>query len=78
MGTPVAWEPSAWNTKGEAGPLQRTPELAALIQQIISQPGWNSGNALALIITGTGERVAESFDGDSSGAPNLLIQFVTN
>ncbi len=53
----VGWAPAPWSTVGEAGLDQRTPNLAAVIQEIIGG-GWASGNALALIITGTGERVA--------------------
>ena len=46
-----------------------------VIQEIVSQPGWASGNALALIVTGTGERVAESRDGAPEGAPLLHIEY---
>ncbi|MBD2355861.1 carboxypeptidase regulatory-like domain-containing protein [Tolypothrix sp. FACHB-123] len=64
-----------WNTMGAAGVDQRTPNLAAVIQEIVNRPGWSSGNALATIISGTGERVAESFDGDRLGAPLLHVEF---
>ncbi len=69
----VAWSPPAWNTLDEAGPNQRTPDLSVLIQAIIDGPGWASGNALALIVTGTGRRTADAFDGGF--APVLHVEF---
>ena len=76
--TLVSW-PSVppWSTVGEAGADQLTPDIAAVIQEIVDRPGWSSGNSLVLIITGTGERVAESFDGDPDGAALLHIEFNT-
>ena len=71
----TGWEPPAWNAIGEAGPDQRTPNLASIIQEIVDRPGWQTGNALALIVTGSGVRTAESYDGDSSGAPLLHIEY---
>jgi hypothetical protein len=58
----VAWAPGAW-TVGQAGPGQRTPDLAPVLQEIVDGPGWASGNALVLIVTGSGRRAADSFEG---------------
>lgn len=58
----VAWAPAAW-TVGQAGPGQRTPDLAPVLQEIVDGPGWASGNALVLIVTGSGQRAADSFEG---------------
>lgn len=69
----VPWNPPAWNKTGQAGPDQRTADIAAVIQEIVERPGWRSGNALTLLFTGTGRRVAESFEGDPAGAPLLHI-----
>jgi hypothetical protein len=71
----VPWSPVPWLTVGEAGPDQRTPDLSAIIQAIVDRPGWSNGNALAVLITGTGERVAEAFDGDSNAAPLLHVRY---
>jgi myo-inositol-hexaphosphate 3-phosphohydrolase len=65
----VPWAAPPWTVVGEAGVNQRTPDLSAVLQEIFDRPGWTSGNALALIITGTGRRVAESFD---AGRPPIL------
>jgi predicted phosphodiesterase len=71
----VPWNPDAWPTVGAAGTAQRTPDLAAVIQRIVGRPGWTSGNALALIVTGTGHRVAVAFDGVSAAAPLLHVEY---
>lgn len=63
----------AWSTIGEAGSDQRTPNLSSIIQEIVNRSGWSSGNSLAIIVDGTGERTAESYDGSSSAAPLLTI-----
>ncbi len=68
----VAWSPAAWPAAHEAGLDQRTPDIASVIQEIVNRPGWSSGHSLAVIISGTGERTAESFDGAQSAAAPLL------
>jgi VCBS repeat-containing protein len=72
----VAWSPVAWNTRGEAGVDQQTPDISRVIQEIVDRPGWVPNNSLAIIITGTGERVAESYNGDQAAAPLLHIEFL--
>jgi hypothetical protein len=71
----VAWSPEAWSVVGESGALQRTPDLAAVIQEVVDRPDWQSGNALAILIEGSGRRVAESYDGDAAAAPLLHIEY---
>jgi hypothetical protein len=73
----VSWSPVPWTTVGEAGPDQRTPDITSVVQEIVKRPGWSSGNALVIIITGTGERVAESYDGDQAAAPLLHVVYNT-
>jgi hypothetical protein len=75
-GQNVAWDPAPWNTRGEAGPAQQTPDLSFIIDEIINQTGWVSGNAVVVIITGTGTRTAESFNGTTP--PILHIEYQTN
>jgi hypothetical protein len=72
----VSWTPPAWPSRNVAGPDQRTPNLAALVQEIVNRPGWQSGNALVLIVTGTGKRVAEAFDGVPAAAPLLRVDYI--
>jgi hypothetical protein len=72
----VAWNPAPWLTAGEAGPDQQTPDLSPILQEIVDRPGWSSGNALAVILTGTGTRAADAFDGDANGAPLLRVRYL--
>ncbi|MBN1669983.1 MAG: PQQ-like beta-propeller repeat protein [Kiritimatiellae bacterium] len=71
----ASWSPAAWDTVGSAGQDQQTEDLSALIQEIVDQAGWVSGNALALRISGSGRRTAESYNGDAAGAPLLHVEF---
>jgi len=72
----TSWAPVAWNA-GETGPNQRTPDLSASIQEVVSRPGWASGNALVMIVTGTGHRTAWAYDGSSTLAPLLHVEYLT-
>lgn len=72
----VVWTPSTWRTVGDAGSKQRTPNINEIIQEIVGRSGWSQGNSLAIIVTGSGERTAESFNGDSSAAPLLHIEYI--
>lgn len=74
----VTWIPPAWTTIGEAGPNQRTPNLAAVLQELINRPGWANGNAAVLLIGGSGQRVARAFEDKVIHAPLLHIEYVTN
>jgi hypothetical protein len=69
----VAWSPPAWTLVHERGPNQRTPDLSAIVQEIVSRPGWTAGNALVLVVTGTGVRTAEAYNG--SAPPVLHIEY---
>lgn len=62
---------------GEVDPDQRTPDLSSIVQEIMDRPGWSGGNSLVIIITGTGEWVAESYNGDPRGAPLLHVEYTT-
>jgi hypothetical protein len=74
----VAWLPLPWLKVGAKGMDQRTPNLAPVIQEIVGQVSWESGNSLVIIIRGSGKRVAKAFEGDAAGAPLLHIDFATN
>ncbi len=66
----------AWTNAGDAGVDQQSPDLSVLVQSIINRVGWKSGNALNILGTGTGERTAEAYDGTSSSAAILVVEFV--
>ena len=71
----VPWSPVAWNTVNEQGPGQQTPDLALVIQEVVKQQNWSSGNSLVLIISGSGKRVADSYNGNSNGAALLHVEY---
>jgi hypothetical protein len=70
----AAWQPAAWPVVGAAGDAQRTPDLAAMIREVIALPDWKSGNSLAFLISGSGKRVAEAYGNDAKLAPRLMIE----
>ena len=71
----VAWSPPDWTTVGAAGADQRTPNVASLVQAVVSRPGWVPGNAIALQFSGTGRRTAEAFEGSRTGAALLHVEY---
>jgi putative hemolysin len=72
----VAWSVPGW-TENQAGANERTPDLSAIVQEVVNRTNWTSGNAVAFIITGnTGSRRrAVSFDGNADAAPLLVIEW---
>ncbi len=68
--TNVSWTPSAWSD----GAVEQTPEIKDIVQEIVNRTGWNSGNALSIIISGTGKRRAWSYDG-SGIPPKIHIEY---
>jgi hypothetical protein len=69
-----------WAVEHEAGAAQKTPNIAALLQKIVEKEGWAAGNAINFILSGTGTRTAESFEGAGSNlaqVPTLHLQYTT-
>ena len=58
-------------------------EMAAVIQEVINRPGWQSGNSLSVILQGTGSQYGRKFvmayDNltDPALAPKLVIKYST-
>lgn len=75
----VAWKPPPWSVIGDAGPDQRTPDLKAVLQEIVDRPGWARNHAASFIVygpeSGTGRRTAEAKDGLTP--PVLMVEFKT-
>ncbi|MBC8472615.1 MAG: hypothetical protein H8D56_24385 [Planctomycetes bacterium] len=65
----IEWQPGAWPT---ANQKQHTSDISTVIQEIINQDGWSSGNAMAIIISDNpdnpsqGVRVATSGTGTTT------------
>jgi len=76
----VKWSPEPWTVGDERSNKQRTPDLSSLIQEVVDQPDWQKGNALVLVISGSGSRNAQSWDGAASwyggwsGLPMLYVE----
>jgi hypothetical protein len=62
----------AWDTVGEK---HQTPDISPIIQEIVNRNNWASGNALSIIVTGSGRRTAESYNGEPDNAPLLVIEY---
>jgi len=73
----VVWEPEDWTASRQ---VSQTSDITSIIQEIINQPGWASGNSLVIIISDNpdnpseGIRCAESVDGSAAEAPLLHIE----
>ena len=48
----ASWVPTSWITNSN----YNSPSIVSVIQEIVNQGTWASGNAIAIIITGTGHR----------------------
>jgi hypothetical protein len=74
--TSVGWTPGAWTSVGASGAEQRTTDISSIVQEIVNRSGWAPSNAMAFVISGTGTRTAESFEGDPAAAPLLHIEWL--
>lgn len=71
----VTWNPAAWNTTDETGTNQLTPDLSAVIQEIVNRTGFSLSSSISIIMTGTGTRIAEAYEGSSTSAAVLNIDY---
>jgi hypothetical protein len=72
----VDWVMDAWLAEHDELAAQLSPDLKEIIQEIIDRPGWAENNALVIMKlgwTGTGERTAESRDGEIAAAAEITI-----
>ena len=65
-----SWAANAWVT---------LDEMAPVLQEIVNQPGWKSGNSLSIIVKGAGRAYARKFigsqDASAANAASLVISF---
>ena len=71
----VGWIPAAWNTIGQASSAQLTPDLSSVLQEIVNRTGYTASSALTFIITGSGTRTADSFEGSPTTAAKLVVTY---
>ncbi len=79
----LVWTPPHWNTIGQRGIDQRTPNLSSMIQEIIDSENWQANNHVAFVIYGSGTRTSVSHDGSllnygsTEFAPQLHVEFTS-
>ncbi len=66
----TSWGPDPWTT---VGVTHASPDIGPIVQEIVNRAGWQDGNAMSFIITGTGERTAEAYEGNAAAAPVLRV-----
>ncbi len=73
----VSWTPNNWdlNSAQNIGEKYQTSDISTVIQEIVDRSGWCGGNALSLILEGTGLREAVSFDQIEKQAPLLKVRY---
>jgi|GEM_PF-426534 len=68
----VAWNNvPAWTT----GQAYTTPDLSNVVQEIVNRNGWAANNDMAFLVSGTGFREAQAFDGSNGDAPVLNVVY---
>jgi hypothetical protein len=45
------------------------------VQEVVNRPGWASGNALALTVSGSGHRTAVAFEGSAANTALLHVDY---
>ena len=73
----VEWNIPAFTAESVNTPIN-TPDLTALVQSAVNRDGWQKGNAVAFIITGSGEREVSTFDTNPEGTKQaaLIIEYL--
>ncbi|MDX1925348.1 MAG: PQQ-binding-like beta-propeller repeat protein [Pirellulaceae bacterium] len=71
--TQIPWNPAEWKAAKDATEVQRTPDLAALVQSIVDHADWQPGNSMAFLFTGKGHRIVTASKGPAPEAPRLVI-----
>lgn len=73
----VTWLAPIWAVKEEKGPDQATCDLSEIVQEIVDQAGWASGNNMgfkfANEVTDKIHREAEAWEDNDGGSPAELI-----
>ena len=67
--TVTAWNPVGWTVENA---YEDTPNFASVVQEVVSRPGWVSGNDLVFIIDGSGTRTAFALEGNPNDSAPLL------
>ncbi|XAL98866.1 hypothetical protein OT109_14910 [Phycisphaeraceae bacterium D3-23] len=71
----AVWGPGAWVADAR-GAEQLTPDLSAVMQEVIDRAGWREGNAVVFILEGTKARNPRTFDHDPAQGPVLHLTYL--
>jgi hypothetical protein len=77
----VNWAIPHWAATHDEGAAQLSADLATIVQEIVDRGGWDSGNALAVLLTsvsGSGLRDAETYDSENGSAAEISITYTTS
>ncbi len=70
--TSVPWDVPVWDTEFKS---YTTPDLTAVVQEVVGRDLWVKNNSMAFVITGTGTRSAKSYDKIPAMAPMLHVEY---
>jgi hypothetical protein len=70
----TSWNIPAWNT---VGARQQSPDISAMLQEVVDRDGWVANNSVAFVISGAGQRTAEAYDGVPASATVLHVEYST-
>ncbi|MBN1761390.1 MAG: PQQ-binding-like beta-propeller repeat protein, partial [Chitinispirillaceae bacterium] len=53
-GAQVTWDVPAWTAVGQNGPDQRTPDVSAIVQELVNRSDWTGSSAITFMVKGIG------------------------
>lgn len=75
--TSKPWTVDPWTQVGTSGSTQTTPNLKSVVQSLVNRPDWDLSSPMTFIFEGSGYRVSETVDSDSTKAPILTVSYTT-
>lgn len=70
--TAVSWSVPVWQEQYE---FAQSPDVTALVQEIVRRPGWQVGNSMAFIVNGDVERAVVAADGRTTRSAVLHVEY---
>ncbi|MCU7853925.1 MAG: putative Ig domain-containing protein [Candidatus Thiodiazotropha sp. (ex Monitilora ramsayi)] len=69
------WTTDPWNVVGESTSAQTSSDFSSVVQEVVNRSGWNSDNHLVLVISGSGTRTADAYEGNAANAAVLTVHY---
>jgi hypothetical protein len=66
---------TTWTASAIGGGVTTTPDLAAIVQEVIDRPGWSSGNDIVIIFKGNSTSPLRFYTFDDPGTITLNIDY---